>query len=47
MMVFEHVALKAAPRREMLGAVGHRTACSQGAGILLMLLRVDVKAATC
>lgn len=46
-VVFEHVTLKAAAGREMLGAVGHRTAGPQGAGILLMLLRVDVEAAAC
>jgi len=46
-VVFEHVALKAAAGREVLGAVGHRTASPQGAGVLLMLLGVDVQAAAC
>lgn len=46
-MVFEHVALKAAAGGEVLGAVGHRAAGPQGAGILLMLLGVDVEAAAC
>ena len=44
-VVFEHVALKAAARGEVLGAVGHRTAGPQGAGVLLMFLGVDIQAA--
>lgn len=45
--MFEHVALKAAAGGEVLGAVSHRTAGPQGAGILLMFLGVDVQAAAC
>lgn len=45
MVVFEHVALKAAAGGEVLGAVGHRTAGPQGAGVLLVFLGVDVQAA--
>lgn len=43
--MFEHVALKAAAGGEVLGAVGHRAAGPQGAGVLLMFLGVDVQAA--
>lgn len=46
-VMFEHVALKAAAGREVFGAVGHRAASPQGAGVLLMLFGVDVEAATC
>lgn len=46
-VVFEHVALKAAAGGEVLGAVGHRAASPQGAGVLLVLLGVDVQAAAC
>lgn len=47
MVVFKHVALEAAAGGEVFGAVCHRTACPQGAGVLLMLLGVDVQAAAC
>lgn len=40
--MFEHVALQVAAGGEMLGTIGYRTAGSQGAGILSMLLGVDV-----
>lgn len=43
--MFEHVALKAAAGGEVLGAVGHRAAGPQGAGVLLVFLGVDVQAA--
>lgn len=46
-VVFEHVAFKAAAGGEVLGAVGHRAAGPQGAGVLLMLLGVYVQAAAC
>lgn len=45
--MFEYVALKAAAGGEVLGAVGHRAASPQGAGILLMFLGVNVEAAAC
>lgn len=45
--MFEYVALQAAAGREVFGAVGHGTAGPQGAGILLMLLGMDVEAAAC
>lgn len=45
--MFEHVAFKAAAGGEVLGAVGHRAAGPQGAGVLLMLLGVYVQAAAC
>lgn len=47
MVVFKHVALETAAGGEVFGAVCHRTASPQGAGVLLMLLGVDVQAAAC
>lgn len=46
-VVFEDVALQAAAGREVFGAVGYGTAGPQGAGVLLVLLGVDVEAAAC
>lgn len=45
--MFENVALQAAAGREVFGAVGYGTAGPQGAGVLLVLLGVDVEAAAC
>lgn len=45
-VVFEHVALQAAAGGKVLGAVGHGTAGPQAAGVLLMLLGVNVQTAS-
>ena len=44
-VMFDHVALQAAPRGEVLGAVGHGAAAPERAGVLLVLLGVDIEAA--
>lgn len=46
LVVFEHVALQAAAGRKELGAVGHGTTRLQAAGVLLMLLGVNVQTAS-
>ena len=46
-VMFDHVALEAAPRGEVFGAIGHGAAVPQRAGVLLVFLGVDVEAAAC
>lgn len=46
-VVFQHVALQAAAGGELFGAAGCRAPGPQGAGILFMLLGMNVQAAAC